>query len=463
MKKAYSPFIAGLTVLLITALITLVIGKSQSAEFEQHSRTQALTYLSAVRARLEGTFNSTLYLSRALTVLVTAQDGITRSKFNQIAQELMGSSHHIRNVALAEGYVINYMYPISGNQKAIGLDYRKTPSQWAAVKRAIDTGQTVVAGPVTLVQGGQAFINRTPIFKSAFSDKPDSGEYWGLASIVINMDSVFTAAGLPDAETKYQVAIRGKDGLGVDGDVFWGDAELFNQDPELLEVTFPNGYWQLAAIPTEGWINSNSGIHWIWISGAIIAVLLATLTVVIYRYNIRMQQNALHDQLTKLPNRLLFNERVSQALASAQRNQGQVAMAVLDLNKFKPVNDTYGHLAGDYVLEQVAYRIRTALRKEDVVARTGGDEFTMLFVGIKSDQDIAVIVNKLTDRLLEPFIWKGEQLSVGVSIGIAIFPQHGEDLTELFHNADIAMYEAKHNPDTNWKIMSTQASIPLPI
>jgi diguanylate cyclase (GGDEF)-like protein len=131
---------------------------------------------------------------------------------------------------------------------------------------------------------------------------------------------------------------------------------------------------------------------------------------------------------------------------------------VLDLNKFKPVNDTYGHLAGDYVLEQVAYRIRATLRKVDIVARTGGDEFTLLFVNIKSLDNIAVVVDKLTARLLDPFIWHGQQISVGVSIGIAIYPEHGQDLTELFHNADSAMYEAKHDPNTNWKIMTTEKS-----
>ncbi len=459
-KRAYSPYIAGIMVLFVTIMVTFMVVKNQSREFEQQSRNEALTYLSAVRARLEGTFNSTIFLTRALTVLVTAQEGISRSKFNQIARELMASSHHVRNVALAEGYIINYMYPISGTQKAIGLDYRKNPAQWDAVKRAIDTGKTVVAGPVKLVQGGEAFINRTPIFKSAFSDKPDSGEYWGIASIVINMDTVFKEAGLPDTNSKYRVAIRGKDGLGANGDVFWGDSTLFDQTPELLAVTFPNGEWQLAAIPTQGWAGSRGNSDLIWIGGIIIGMLLATLTIIIRRNSLRLQHYALHDPLTKLPNRRLFNDRVAQALALAQRSRGQIALAVLDLNKFKPINDTYGHLAGDYVLEQVAYRIRATLRKVDIVARTGGDEFTLLFVNNNSLENIAVVINKLAARLLEPFIWHGQHINVGVSIGIAVYPEHGQDLTELFHNADTAMYEAKLDPNTNWKIMVTESPQP---
>ncbi|WP_428622446.1 diguanylate cyclase domain-containing protein, partial [Sedimenticola sp.] len=326
-----------------------------------------------------------------------------------------------------------------------------------------------VAGPVKLVQGGVAFINRTPIFKSSFSDKPDSGDFWGIASIVIDMDSVFTTAGLPDTESKYQVAIRGKDGLGANGEVFWGEAALFDQSPELLDVTFPNGSWQLAAAPKGGWRIVNEDSLWIMVSGVVISLMFATLTTLIHRNNLRIKHIALHDQLTRLPNRLQFNERVSQALAHAQRVQGQVAIAVLDLNKFKPVNDTYGHLAGDYVLEQVADRIRSTLRKEDIVARTGGDEFTLLLVDIHSLDNIAIIAGKLTERLLEPFNWQGQELNVGVSIGIALYPVHGTDLTALFHHADLAMYHAKHDPDTHWMIASLpeeemtgqQASLPI--
>ena len=461
MKRTYSPYILGTVILIISIGITLLIAINQTRKHEQESRNQTLTYLSTVRARLEGTFNSTIYLNRALSVIITAENGISQTKFNLIARELMNSNPYVRNVAVAEGYVIKLMYPLTGNEKAVGLDYRKIPAQWKAVKRAIETRQTVVAGPVDLVQGGKAFINRTPIFKSSFSAEPDSGDYWGITSMVIDMNAVFESAGLPDTGSKYQVTIRGKDGLGADGAVLFGDPALFEQRPELLDVTFPNGSWQLAAIPKGNSDILSEDLLWIMVTGIIISLLLAILTTVIYSNNLRIKHIALHDQLTKLPNRLQVNERVTQALAHAQRNQGQVAIAVLDLNKFKPVNDTYGHLAGDYVLEQVANRIRSTLRQEDVVARTGGDEFTLLLVEINSMKNISVIARKLTERLLEPFIWKGRQMNVGVSIGIALYPTHGENLTELFHHADIAMYHAKHDPETHWVLASPPSNQPI--
>jgi len=454
MSSKYSPYLVGALVLVLSLVGTLMIENNHARESVQERRSQTLTYLSAIRARLEGSFNATIYLNRALSVLITAQEGISRDKFDLIAREILASSRHIRNVAVAEGYIITYVYPLAENRQALGLDYSQTPQQWPAVKRAIESRETVVAGPVELVQGGMGLINRTPIFKSSFSDRPDSGDYWGIASIVINMESVFDEAGLGEASSGYRVAIRGRDGLGSQGKVFWGDAALFENDPERLEVTFPNGTWELAAVPSGGWEQLESEDLWILGSGSVIALLLAALTTISYRNTQRMKHHALHDPLTRLPNRLLFSERVGQALAHAQRNSTKVAIAVLDLNKFKPVNDRYGHLAGDFVLQQVAQRIRTTLRQEDVVARAGGDEFTLLLIDIESREDITVVAGKLSGQLLQPFTWQGQELRVGVSIGFAIFPTHGEDLTTLFQQADIAMYEAKQNPDTHWTIAS---------
>ncbi|MCW8907464.1 MAG: sensor domain-containing diguanylate cyclase [Sedimenticola sp.] len=454
MNSRYSPYLAGTLVLALSLVGTLLIENNHARESIQEKRSQTLTYLSAVRARLEGSFNATIYLNRALSVLITAQQGISRDKFDLIAREILASSQHIRTVAVAEGYVITLIYPLDENRKALGLDYSRTPQQWPAVKRAIESRETVVAGPVRLVQGGRGLINRTPIFKSSFSDRSDSGDYWGIASIVINMESVFEEAGLGGPSSGYRVAIRGQDGLGSQGKVFWGDAALFDNSPERLEVTFPNGSWELAAVPDGGWNRLGSEDLWILGSGSIIALLLGALTTISYRNTLKMKHYALHDPLTRLPNRLLFSERVGQALAHAQRNSTQLAIAVLDLNKFKPVNDRHGHLAGDFVLQQVAQRIRITLRQEDVVARAGGDEFTLLLMDIDSRNDIAIVAKKLADQLLQPFHWQGQQLRVGVSIGFAIFPTHGEDLTTLFQQADTAMYQAKQNPDTHWTIAS---------
>lgn len=142
-------------------------------------------------------------------------------------------------------------YPVTGNEKAVGIDYTKLESQWPAVKRVIEGHRTVVAGPLNLVQGGSAIIGRTPIY----INNVDSGleEYFGILSVVINTESLFKAAGLVNQESPLSISIRGKDGLGAKGEAFFGPEDLFSKNPVLMEVTLPGGRWQIAAVPITGW------------------------------------------------------------------------------------------------------------------------------------------------------------------------------------------------------------------
>jgi sensor domain CHASE-containing protein len=146
---------------------------------------------------------------------------------------------------------LTYVYPVEGNEKAIGLNYKTIPTQWPAVRKVIEGRKTVVAGPLTLVQGGTAIIGRSPIY---IQNPVSGGEtYFGILSVVINVPSLFASAGLSDEDSLLQIAMRGKDALGADGDVFYGDGDLFTIDPVLMKVSLPGGYWLMAAIPANGW------------------------------------------------------------------------------------------------------------------------------------------------------------------------------------------------------------------
>lgn len=158
-----------------------------------------------------------------------------------------------------------------------------------------------------------------------------------------------------------------------------------------------------------------------------------------------LQQMAHFDVLTGLPNRALFSDRVQQALAEAKRNPTCLAIMFIDLDKFKPVNDNYGHAVGDLLLKEVANRMRGAVRESDTVARVGGDEFIVLLKDIKDGQDALVVAEKIRNSLNMPFILNNLTLGISSSIGIAVFPEHGSDEVELCKNADTAMYQAKEN------------------
>ncbi|MFQ5638294.1 MAG: EAL domain-containing protein [bacterium] len=152
---------------------------------------------------------------------------------------------------------------------------------------------------------------------------------------------------------------------------------------------------------------------------------------------------AYHDKLTNLPNRELFHDRLKQAILKAKRNSQRVAVLFLDLDRFKPINDSLGHTAGDLLLRQVAKRLRKSIRESDSVARVGGDEFTIVLEQITHMQDAAKVARKILDRLSKPFVVEGNEIEMTASVGISLFPDDGSFLTTLIKNADIAMYRAK--------------------
>ena len=152
---------------------------------------------------------------------------------------------------------------------------------------------------------------------------------------------------------------------------------------------------------------------------------------------------AQHDPLTGLPNRVLMQDRLQVAMAAAQRNGEYVALLVVDLDRFKEVNDRMGHLAGDELLRLVAQRLQACVRQADTVSRLGGDEFMVVLPGVKGSMDAAQVAQKILEAIGAPFSIEGSAVSVTSSIGIALFPVDGTDVEALVRSADTAMYRVK--------------------
>ncbi|MBL3600186.1 MAG: EAL domain-containing protein [gamma proteobacterium endosymbiont of Lamellibrachia anaximandri] len=161
----------------------------------------------------------------------------------------------------------------------------------------------------------------------------------------------------------------------------------------------------------------------------------------------RIYHLAHYDALTSLPNRVLFYERLDKALENAGRKNQQLVVLYLDLDRFKPVNDSLGHAMGDLLLQQVGERLRRCLREEDTVARMSGDEFTVLLEGVASRAEVlnlgSQVAEKIIDKLSQPFDLEGYEVYVSASVGVAAYPQDGTDPVQLMSNVDIAMYHAK--------------------
>jgi diguanylate cyclase (GGDEF)-like protein len=161
---------------------------------------------------------------------------------------------------------------------------------------------------------------------------------------------------------------------------------------------------------------------------------------------------ASHDRLTGLPNRMLFDERLSLALATTHRYGEMLAVVFLDLDGFKTINDTLGHAVGDQLLKNVAQRLTGCLRQGDILARWGGDEFTLLLSPISSAEEVTKIAAQILDTLNTPLEFEGQELHIKASMGIALAPYDGEDAQTLLKNADAAMYRAKQQGRNNYQL-----------
>lgn len=168
----------------------------------------------------------------------------------------------------------------------------------------------------------------------------------------------------------------------------------------------------------------------------------------------KMSHLAQHDFLTELPNRLLLNDRLNQAIGMAARHHKKLAILFLDLDRFKSVNDSFGHSAGDAVLQSIAGRLIENLRHTDTVSRQGGDEFVILLPEIESANQALLVAEKVLAALATPHVVGGHELHVTASIGISIYPDHGEDADGLVHRADVAMYEAKKSGGSSYRLVA---------
>jgi len=168
-----------------------------------------------------------------------------------------------------------------------------------------------------------------------------------------------------------------------------------------------------------------------------------------------------HDVLTGLPNRALFQDRLEQAASWAQRNNTRFALIFMDMDRFKAINDSYGHVVGDVLLRKVAQMMKRYIRKTDTLARIGGDEFNLLLPEINQVDDAALIADKIVSHFnSEPLMVEGHEVLIGFSAGIAVYPDHGTDLKQLVHNADTAMYHVKKRGRRGYALFEPSMSTP---
>lgn len=437
-QKMTSRITAASTAILVFALIGL-LGELflhyRSEEEKNRQHIEALSYASMLRARAERELNSLLYLSSGLgSYLVVRKDDIKPKEINEILAVLYSTSSHIRNFGVAIGYKLSYVYPLAGNESAIGLYYPDQTAQWPVIEKIALSGKPALAGPVKLVQGGIGLIYRVPL--------SISGKYWGMLSTVIDADSFFNTLSDGLSDQRFDYAVRGKDGLGNSGDKVWGSLALFsNDDTVTQEIEVPGGRWVIGVKAHYEEHTSLNVLIRSLIAG--FAAFIAWMLYMLIRSRTELGTLAMYDRLTGLPNRHLLEDRAKIAFARRRKKSGHLcALLFLDMDGFKSINDRYGHKADDAVLCATATRTQAILRPDDTVARWGGDEFIILLSDI-TQQTLDTLIARLRSELASSTEFNSHDLKVGVSIGVALYPENGISFEEMLKMADALMYSDK--------------------
>ena len=250
-------YILGLILIFVLSFGIYLAESLSDERYAAERRSDVQKHLYTLRNQLENNLVSDIQLAKGLVAALATDPQLDQPTFEKAAAALLKRNTQLLGLSAAPDLKIKLIYPLADGKDALGLDLRLVPEQFGAIERARKTGEIVLAGPVDLIEGGTAFIARMPI---SLENMRGEGYFWGIASALIDEQSLYRNSGILNHELPVEIAIRGRDALGAEGGVFFGRAELFNEQPELTEIQLPVGSWQLAAVPTSSYLGTSDNL-----------------------------------------------------------------------------------------------------------------------------------------------------------------------------------------------------------
>ncbi|WP_017444490.1 diguanylate cyclase [Gayadomonas joobiniege] len=426
----------GLLIILLCIFGLVYLTESMVGQIEKDADNQqkfkVTMQVATVSARLEAAIYQDVYIADSLATLLTVRSFADEDELDRLTTELLRKSNYTSQIGVAPNDVIRNIFPLGREPEIIGVRYIDVPDQWVSVRAARQSQSIVINGPLNLLNGNEGIIARLPVF----TDPPYNLNYWGVVSAVMPVKRLFEDTGVYQLQQQTELAIK-----HADGKVFMGDKGVFDEPDYSDSVRLPGGRWIIAVK-----FKPHPVQNIIWVRGVSYSALFCLVLAIflVYRSYRKMHQMSLYDELTGLVNRRFVMHHLTELVES--NKQQSFSVINLDLNKFKYVNDNFGHDAGDALLVEVAKRFKHALRASDVVARLGGDEFFIILPRQSELADINKIIEQLEKKVTsQSMLYQGHELPISVAMGGACYPADAKDIESLLKVADQRMYQDKVN------------------
>lgn len=393
--------------------------------------------------KINNTITKLLYKTQILATLVVQNNGDVQD-FERVAS-VISDDPAVKDVLIAPNGIVSDIYPIEGNEKAIGLNFFKEGDGNEEAIAAKATKQLTLGGPFDLTQGDQALVGRLPIF---MEDEEGQEKFWGIVSVTLDYPEALDGAGLdqlqhhgyayriwrinPDTNEKQTIAISNYE---------------HNRNARFVEkdINILNADWVFRISPVKKWIEYPE--TWIFsIVGLLISILVGFFAV--NTYNLKSVKEELEiltytDSLTGALSRRGLMAELEELI---KRDNCKFMLSYLDLNKFKSLNDKYGHGVGDKVIQTFAQSVKKYMTKNHVFGRMGGDEFILVFKDSSTEELVQAFFKQIENELdLESVKADINGIHITFSVGIANYPEQCKSIDELIASADMSMYENKES------------------
>lgn len=435
MKKRIISIIISIGIMILLISFFKEARKDSLLIEDKNNRLIATQEINHIANNLQTILNLSMQYVDFFDLLIKNNPNISEETMESYCESIIKYNDIIDNISIAPNAVVNYIYPLEKNKEAMGHDLLADPERKEYIEMSIKTKEAVAQGPVESKQGGLKIFNRKAIFIN------DNGEekFWGVAAIAVDFDKLLEKFNLSAEKDNYLYAIKVYNNNGNE-DFRWGYDEIFDNDSIIKTIELPNEIWKIAIYPKNGW-NNSEGIY--KNIDYFACLILIAIFFVIYFYINHYQQireAAKLDPLTGVNNKRYFEKYVKRKIKKSNKQHGLI---LIDLNKFKNINDTLGHPIGDKVLKETANRIKTILGDNDKLGRIGGDEFFLFVYDVKNKAMLCKMIDYIENRMKIPMDFGEHQIEVSCSIGLAVYNEDGKSYSELYKVADENMYENK--------------------